>query len=338
MVPEEVLEALNAMSDGESDGGENSDASWVGSASDGSSESDPEPPRKIRPTESVLQDRMATIVTQVCVTEPPAPVQEMGKDGTVWTVLKSGEGTGRHQAQNILSESAGPTPHARRNIQDKMTAFMCLCDRGMLQQIRECTVAEARRATEDTGRGELFSTKVLKSDKITLSVYQCKPRRNVTILSTQHQHVAISTDNKRKPETVTYYNRTKVGVDVLDQMARQYSVKGGTRRWPIAVFYNLLDLAAINACVLYRSCIENNIPRRDFMLQLAQELRAEWMASKVAPHVNMPLDAADQLRRMTCMVKSQCKQNKTFAKCLKCRNAVCGKCAVKVMNVCPNCV
>lgn len=74
------------------------------------------------------------------------------------------------------------------------------------------------------------------------------------------------------------------------------------------------------------------------MLQLAQELRAEWMASKVAPQVNMPLDAADQLRRMTCMVKAQCKQNKTFAKCLKCQNAVCGKCTVKVMNVCPNCV
>ncbi|XP_058626543.1 uncharacterized protein LOC131537240 [Onychostoma macrolepis] len=156
-------------------------------------------------------------------------------------------------------------------------------------------------------------------------------------LYTQHQHVAISTD-KRKPETVTYYNRTKVGVDVLDQMARQYSVKGGTRRWPVAVFYNLLDLAAINACVLYRSCIENNIPRRDFMLQLAQELRTEWMASKVAPHMIMPLDSADQLRRMTSMVKAQCKQNKTFAKCLKCRNAVCGKCTVRVMNVCPNCV
>ncbi|KAL1251031.1 hypothetical protein QQF64_018827 [Cirrhinus molitorella] len=188
------------------------------------------------------------------------------------------------------------------------------------------------------GRGELFSTKVLKSDKITLTVYQCKPRRNVTILSTQHQHVAISIDNKRKPETVTYYNRTKVGVDVLDQMARQYSVKGGTRRWPVAVFYNLLDLAAINACVLYRSCIENSILRRDFMLQLAQELRAEWMASKVAPYVDVPLDGADQPRRMTCTVKAQCKQNKTFVKCLKCRSAVCGKCTVKVMNVCPNCV
>ncbi|ROL46339.1 Histone H2B [Anabarilius grahami] len=40
----EEVEALNAMSDGESDGGEIRDASKVGSASD----SDPEPPRKIR--------------------------------------------------------------------------------------------------------------------------------------------------------------------------------------------------------------------------------------------------------------------------------------------------
>lgn len=55
-----VLEGLNAMSNGESDGGEISevsDASWVGSLSDGSSESDPEPPRKIRATEPILQNR-----------------------------------------------------------------------------------------------------------------------------------------------------------------------------------------------------------------------------------------------------------------------------------------
>lgn len=75
-------------------------------------------------------------------------------------------------------------------------------------------------------RTELFSIKVLKNDKMVLSGYQCKPKRNVNILSTQHQHVAISTDMMRKPETVTHYNQTEVRVDVLDQMARQYSVKG----------------------------------------------------------------------------------------------------------------
>ncbi|ROI27825.1 hypothetical protein DPX16_23147 [Anabarilius grahami] len=43
----EEVEALKAMSEGESDGGEISEASWVCSASDDSSDSDPEPPRKI---------------------------------------------------------------------------------------------------------------------------------------------------------------------------------------------------------------------------------------------------------------------------------------------------
>ena len=42
-----------------------------------------------------------------------------------------------------------------------------------------------------------------------------------------------------------------VGVNVLDQMARLYSVKGGTRCWPVAVFYSMLDLVAINAHVLH---------------------------------------------------------------------------------------
>ena len=41
----------------------------------------------------------------------------------------------------------------------------------------------------------------------------------------------------------SFYNKTKSGVDITDQMARQYTVKAGARRWPMAVFYNILDLA-----------------------------------------------------------------------------------------------
>ena len=74
------------------------------------------------------------------------------------------------------------------------------------------------------------------------------------------------------------------------------------RRWPVAVFYNVLDLAAINAWVLYRSCMsQENIPRRDFMFQLAHELRAEWMASKAPPLADLPFSGAEERRRMTCM-------------------------------------
>ena len=42
--------------------------------------------------------------------------------------------------------------------------------------------------------------------------------------------VEVGVSEKKKSETVEFYNKTKYGVDVADQMARQYSVKAGTRR------------------------------------------------------------------------------------------------------------
>ena len=49
-----------------------------------------------------------------------------------------------------------------------------------------------------------------------------------------------------------FYNKTKCGVDILDQMARRYSTRAAASRWPVHVFYNVLDLAAINAWTIYR--------------------------------------------------------------------------------------
>ncbi|CAB1453799.1 unnamed protein product [Pleuronectes platessa] len=45
-------------------------------------------------------------------------------------------------------------------------------------------------------------------------------------------------------------------------------------------------------------------------LQLVQEQHAEWMS----PHVDSPLPIAEE-QRMPCMLRAQCKQNKTFSKC-----------------------
>jgi len=53
---------------------------------------------------------------------------------------------------------------------------------------------------------------------------------------------------------VQYYTNTKYGVDVLDQVATKYSVKGGTQRWTFAVFYNILDLTGMKAHVLFNEC------------------------------------------------------------------------------------
>ena len=84
--------------------------------------------------------------------------------------------------------------------------------------------------------------------------------------------VEIGESVKKTPETVEFYNKTKCGVDVADQMVKQYLFKAGTRRWPVAVFYNILDLAGINAFVLYKKRTGDKVSKRDFSLKLAIEL------------------------------------------------------------------
>ena len=54
-------------------------------------------------------------------------------------------------------------------------------------------------------------------------------------MSTLHDGVDIEQNEKRKPSTVIDYNKTKFGVDVVDQMARTYTCKVAGRRWPVQV-------------------------------------------------------------------------------------------------------
>ena len=83
--------------------------------------------------------------------------------------------------------------------------------------------------------------------------YQSKKSKSVNILSTLHEDAAIPENNspKRNSETVLFYNQTKVGGDVFDQMSRLHSVKAASR-WPVHVFYNVIDMALINCWVVYK--------------------------------------------------------------------------------------
>ena len=55
-----------------------------------------------------------------------------------------------------------------------------------------------------------------------------------------------------KPLMILDYNATKAAVDRVDQLCHNYSVqKKRTKCWPLAYFYNCLNVAAINALVTY---------------------------------------------------------------------------------------
>ena len=47
-----------------------------------------------------------------------------------------------------------------------------------------------------------------------------------------------------KPEKINYYNKTKGGVNTMDNMLGEHTVKRGTLRWPLAYFDNMIDVTS----------------------------------------------------------------------------------------------
>uniref|UniRef100_A0A1A9UCQ3 DDE_Tnp_1_7 domain-containing protein n=1 Tax=Glossina austeni TaxID=7395 RepID=A0A1A9UCQ3_GLOAU len=112
------------------------------------------------------------------------------------------------------------------------------------------------------------------------SLINAKPNKKVLILSSMHSSVEIETNDTRIPETIRFYNSTKFGVDVTDQTARKYSVKSKCQRRPLQIFFSILDLAGINAWILYKETTGEEISTQEFLFQLTEELGTEHQKKK----------------------------------------------------------
>lgn len=95
--------------------------------------------------------------------------------------------------------------------------------------------------------------------------YVTHKNRSVILLSSTHHDAKIDerTKKKQKPEIITYYNRTKCGVDVLDQMCEMYNTARTSRKWPWVHMFNLINISAINARVIYRQVNPKEIKKSE---------------------------------------------------------------------------
>ena len=101
------------------------------------------------------------------------------------------------------------------------------------------------------GRQALSSLFAFHKDATIVS-YCPKKGKVVTLMSSMHSQGEIDvTSPKKKPAMILEYNATKGGVDTSDQMLRLYSTKRMTRRWPVAIFNNMLDVSALNAYIIW---------------------------------------------------------------------------------------
>lgn len=126
-------------------------------------------------------------------------------------------------------------------------------------------------------------------------------------------------------------------------MARFYSVKAPTRRWPLQIFYNILNLALINSWILYKKINRTRISRRDYIIKLIEEIEEKFVVKsgvggakrkestsegtpKRVRHLTNEVDELMVNEKKRCQVKFMCLDNKSIRVCERCNKSACGKC------------
>ncbi|XP_046658756.1 piggyBac transposable element-derived protein 4-like [Homalodisca vitripennis] len=193
---------------------------------------------------------------------------------------------------------------------------------------------------------ELYSSIFAHHKKKTLVSYCPKKNKAVVLLSTMHSDQTIDLDSGelKKPEIVTFYNRTKVGVDVVDQMCvTKYDESKNTKRWPMVIFFGLVNNAAINASRIYKfNNMDTSVPRREFLDHLAWELIHPQIRKRLESSV-LPTEMKIRARRILGIEEPRRQpipQDNRVGRCYLCGRArdkstrkCCDKCGYKI---CPD--
>ena len=195
-----------------------------------------------------------------------------------------------------------------------------------------------------------------------LSLVSFVPQKNksVVLLSSMHHDNKIDIETG-KPDMIITYNETKGAVDTVDQLCHKYSVKRGTRRWPLCVFFDILDICGINAMVIWK-CKNPNwnkdkpYKRRLFIEELGMQLISEYLSYRASNPIGLqshirtamtlvgypckeqkePEPSTSLGKRNRCFLCPRSKDKKVSQKCYKCHLFVCNEHSHKEVY-CTNC-
>ena len=189
---------------------------------------------------------------------------------------------------------------------------------------------------------KLFSSMYGFQRDSTIVSYCPKKNKVVTLLSTMHNDKGIESPGETKPEIIQYYNSTKGGVDTMDQMVRYYSTKRMTRRWPMVVFFNMIDISAMNAIIIWIK-LQTSLQckkgvRRALLITLAKSLAG--VTANNNPPLQKPVSSNSSLasentnKRKRCYLCPSKKDRKSKIYCDDCQQSICGEHSV---NICLQC-
>ena len=189
-------------------------------------------------------------------------------------------------------------------------------------------------------------------NKITIVSYAPRRNRQVLLRSSSHGRGIISSDDPaNRPEMILDYNVGKGGVDQLDENLGEFSCLRKTVRWPLLVFFNMVDVSCNNS-FLHMKRDGYLKSKKVFMRNLSIQLVENFAKSRheINRSFSRSITAAAELfgflpdrptlvrnnqrstgRCLTCSIVSR-------ARCDSCRNFICPRHKVKTSScLCLHC-
>ena len=194
---------------------------------------------------------------------------------------------------------------------------------------------------------------------MSLVSYVPKKNRSVILLSTMHNNNNTDINNKNKSEINIYYNKTKGGVDTLDQMAHAFTTRRKTNRWPVAQFFNLIDICGIASSIIWIKTYPNwnsskqKLRRRLFLRDLVQDMvipniqrrSLKYLSKTTVTTINNILQNSSKTikdlpkpknMRRRCHICEPTKCRMSTQCCSQCEKNICNEHSEKII-ICNNC-
>ncbi|XP_066585414.1 uncharacterized protein [Prorops nasuta] len=206
-------------------------------------------------------------------------------------------------------------------------------------------------------RKELPSTKFCFSNSgITLLSFT--PKKNkVVLLASSFMNSEEIIDGKSK--IVLHYNNTKGGTDTFDALCKNYTVVRRSNRWPLRIFWAMLDQAMVNARILLKcknsiTGDETKVPAIICMKKIIWHLVKPWITVRQKiPNLRISLkiaietmlkmhhetfrnnqDAGLLAKRTRCRICPTKFDKKTCYQCISCLRPMCLDHRSKLCSTC----
>lgn len=155
---------------------------------------------------------------------------------------------------------------------------------------------------------------------------------------------------KKKPDIITAYNSTKGGDNTSDWMAENYSVTRKSSRWPLTIFYALLNIGGINPQIIFRQNTKNSMTRLTFLKTLGRDLMEDQLRYR-STIISLPLPINNKLNIIYSKptqdqpqrhVRAQgrcsfCERSKDRKATKVCTTYVKNICRDHLIEICPDC-